>query len=87
MHWKNLRSDINSSLQLKRTPTSELLVNWFNNATSENSNNHPESISSSKYYDIDKMYNIKVPNKNKYLSLFHINECSFNKKLMTFNIF
>ena len=67
-----------SSLLLKPTPNLELLVNEFNNATQEN-NNDPENISSSKYYDIDEMHNVGVPNKNKSLSLFHINACSLNQ--------
>ena len=32
-----------------------------------------------KYYDIEEMNNIKIPHKNKALSLFHINACSLNK--------
>ena len=31
-------------------------------ATPEN-NNGPRNISSTKYYDIDKMHNIEIPNK------------------------
>ena len=64
-----------SSLLLKPTPNLELLVNEFNNATQEN-NNDPENISSSKYYDIDEMHNVGIPNKIKSLSLFHINAYS-----------
>ena len=56
----------------------ELLVNQFNNATPEYSNDS-EKISSSKYYDIEEMHNIEIPHKNKSLSLFHINACSLNK--------
>ena len=67
-----------SSLLLKTTPNLEHLVNKLNNATQEN-NNDPENISSSKYYDIDEMHNVGVPNKNKSLSLFHINACSLNQ--------
>ena len=63
---------------LKPSPNLELLVNQFNNATPEN-NNDPEKISSSKYYDIGEMHNLKIPHKNKSLSLFHINACSLNK--------
>ena len=75
---KELESDHNSSLLLKPSPNLELLVNQFNNATPEK-NNDPEKISSSKYYDIDEMHNLKIPHKNKSLSLFHINACSLNK--------
>ena len=75
---KELESDHNSSLLLKPSPNLELLVNQFKNATPEN-NNDPEKISSSKYYDIDEMHNLKIPHKNKSLSLFYINACSLNK--------
>ena len=56
----------------------EFLVNQFNNATPENSDD-PGKISSCKYYDIKEMHNIKIPHKNESLSLFHINACSRNK--------
>ena len=65
-----------SSLSLKPLNL-ELLVNQFNSATPENSND-PEKISF-KYYDIEEMHNIEIPHKNKSLSLFHINACSLNK--------
>ena len=48
-----------------------------NNATAENSNDF-ENNSSSKYYGIDGMHNIKIPVKNRPISLSHINPCSFN---------
>ena len=55
------------------------MVNQFNNATPENGND-PEKIASSKFYDIDETHNIKIPQKNKLLSLFDINACYFSKK-------
>ena len=55
-----------------------LLVNQFNNATPEHSDD-PEKTSSSKYYDIEEINNIEIPLKNKSLSLFHINTCSISK--------
>ena len=76
--WRDLEHDHDSSLSLKPSSNLELLVNQFNNATPENSND-PEKISSSKYYDIEEMHNIEIPHKNKSLSLFHINACSLNK--------
>ena len=63
---------------MKPSSNLELLVNQFNNTTPENSND-PEKISSSKYYDIEEMHNIEIPQKNKSLFLFHINTCSLNK--------
>ena len=76
MHWKDPGSDHCSSL-LKPSPSLELLVNQFNSATPEKSKDL-ENVSSSKYFDINKMHNIKIAHKNKSLSLFHINECSLN---------
>ena len=75
---KELENDHNSLLLLKPSPNLELLVNQFNNATPKN-NNGPEKTSSSEYYDIDEMHVIKIHQKNKSLSLFHINACSLNK--------
>ena len=68
--WRDQEHDHDSPLSLKPLNL-ELLVNQFNNATPENSND-PEKISSSKYYDIEKRHNIEIPRKNKSLSLFHI---------------
>ena len=61
------------------TPNLELLVKQFNNAIPEKIND-PTNSSLSKYYDNEEMHDIKIPHKNKSLSLFHINVCSFNKK-------
>ena len=84
--WKDLENDHASSLlSLKPSSNLELLVNQFSNATLENSND-PENISSFKYYHIEEMHNIEIPQNNKPLSLFHINACSLNKTFLTFNI-
>ena len=76
--WRDLEHDHNSSLLLKPSSNLELLVNQFNDATPEN-NNDLEKISSSKHHDIEEMYNIKIPHKNKLLFLFHVNAYSLNK--------
>ena len=73
---KDIENDHASSLSLKPTSNLELLVNQFNNAAPENSNDS-EKISSSKYYDIEVMHNTEIP-------LFHINACSLNKSFSTF---
>ena len=86
MQWKDLENNHNSSLLLKYSPNLELLVNQFNNATPENSND-PANFSLSKYYDFDEMHNIKIYLKNKSLSLFHIMHVLLIKILIAFNIF
>ena len=35
----------------------------------------------SKYYDIDELQQLRIPNKEKSLSFFHINSCSLNKNV------
>ena len=55
-----------------------LLFNQFNNAIPEN-NSDPENVIQSKYYDIDELQQLKIPNKEKSFSFFHINSCSINK--------
>ena len=67
--WKNRGSDHNSLLLIKPFLNLELLVNLFDIATPENCND-PENVSSSKYYDLSKKHNIKIPLKS--LSLFHM---------------
>ena len=46
--------------------------------------NDPEKVCSSKYYGIEEMHNIEIPDKNKSLSLFHIIACSLNKNFDDF---
>ena len=76
--WIDLNNDHNSLLSLKPSSNLESLVNQFNNATPENTND-TEKVCSSKYYNIEELRNIEIPQKNKSLSLFHINGCSLNK--------
>ena len=38
-----------------------------------------KKTSSSKYYDINEMHNIKIHQKNRSLPLFHVKACSLNK--------
>ena len=35
----------------------------------------------SKYYDIDELQKLKVPNKENSISILHINSCSLNKNV------
>ena len=62
----NKQTKDQNSLFLKSTPTLKLLVNQFSNATSENSN-ESENILSSKY-DIYEIHSCKMKyvTKNKY---------------------
>ena len=63
IRWVDLENDNNSSWSLKPSSNLELLVNQFNNTTSENSND-PEKVCSCKHYDIEKKTHITL----KYLT-------------------
>ena len=65
----------NSSLLLKPSSKPTNLVNQFNNNTIHNINIADNFIHST-YFDIDEIQKLKIPNKEKCLSLFHINACS-----------
>ena len=75
-HWIDLENDHNSSLSLKPSNL-ELLVNQFNNALPLKT-----VTTQKKFVHLNTMtlrkctHNIKIPRKNKLLSLFHINACS-----------
>ena len=77
-YYNNESKNSNSSLILKPPPDLALPFNQFNNASPEN-NSDLENIIQSKYYDIDELQQLKIPNKEKSLSFFRINSCSLNK--------
>ena len=76
IQWKDLDNDHASSL-LKLSSNLELLVNQFNNATPENSND-PEKFFHLNIMTLRECITLKYLN-NKSLSLFHINTYSLNK--------
>ena len=67
-----------SSLALKPSANLSLLFNQFNKFSPE-PKNEPENVVNSNYYEIDQIQTLKFPEKNKSLSLFHINACSLSK--------
>ena len=69
---------ISSSLAMKPSANLSLLFNQFNNFSLEH-RNEPENVVNSNYYDINKIQTLKFPEKNKPLSLFHINACLLSK--------
>ena len=68
----NESKNSNSSLILKPPSDLALLSDQFNNAIPEN-NSNLENMIQSKYYDIDELQQLKIPNKEQSLSFFHIN--------------
>ena len=73
------KTNTEGSLLLKPSEHLKLLVNQFNNDASPEDNTDLENVVQSKYYDIDELQTMKIPNKDKSLTLFHINACSLNK--------
>ena len=69
-----------SSLSLKPSSNLSILFNQFNNSSPEQKTD-PENVANSNYYDIGQLQTVKFPERNKPLSLFHINACSSNKNL------
>ena len=70
------KTNTEGSLLLKPSENLKLLVNQFNNNASPEDNTDPENVVQSKYYDIDELQTMKIPNKDKSLSLYHI-KCMF----------
>ena len=90
-HTTIKKSDANhigssSSLALKPSTNLSLLFNQFNNFFPEHKN-EPENVVNSNYYDIDQIQTLKFPEKNKSLSLFHINPCSLSKNFNDLELF
>ena len=57
-----MKKNLNSPLLLKPPPDLALLFNQFYNAIPENRND-PENVIQNKYYDIDELQKLKIPNK------------------------
>ena len=66
------------SIHLRPSPNLALLFNQFNNTSAEQ-NVGPENVVNSRYFDIDEIQALKLHDKSKSLSFFHVNACSLNK--------
>ena len=55
------------------------LFNQFNNITENHTNRDPDNVVKCRYYDIEEIQTLNIPNKSKSLSMFHINTCSLSK--------
>ena len=55
------------------------LFNQLNNTTENHTNKDPANAVKCRYYDIEEIQTLKIPNKSKFLSIFHINTCSLSK--------
>ena len=78
---KDIDQDNSSNLVLKPPPNLKSLFNQFNNSSQIHDFKDPENVVSCKYYNLEEVQTMKIPNKKNYLSLFHINACSLSKNL------
>ena len=68
-----------STLVLKQPANLSQLFNQFHNITENHTNRDPDNVAKCRYYDIEEIQTLNIPNKSKSLSMFHINTCSLSK--------
>ena len=68
-----------STLVLKQPANPSQLFNQFNSTTENHANKDSDNVVKCRYYDIEEIQTLKIPNKSKSLSMFHINTCSLSK--------
>ena len=68
-----------STLVFKQPANLSQLFNQFNSTTENQANKDSDNVVKCRYYDIEKIQTLKIPNKSKSLSMFHINTCSLSK--------
>ena len=76
MQKKNNDDDNSSNLVLKPLPNLKSLFNQFNNSSQTYDFKDPETFVKCKYYNLEKVQTMKIPNKKYSLSIFFINTCS-----------
>ena len=58
-----------STLVLKQPANLSQLFNQFNNITENHTNRDPDNVVKCRYYDIEEIQTLNIPNKNKSLSV------------------
>ena len=67
-----------STLVLKQPANLSQLYNQFNNTSENHTNKDPDNAVKCRYYDIEEIQTLKIPNKSKSLSMFHMNSKNFD---------
>ena len=83
---KDNDEDNSSNLVLKPPLNLNPLFNQFNNSSQIHDFKDPENVVNCKYYNLEEVQTMKIPNKKRSLSLFHINSCALSKNLEDLNI-
>ena len=68
-------------------PNLNSLFNQFNISSQTHDFEDPGNIVNCKYYNLEEVQTMKIPNKKSSLSLFHINTCFFNHKFLGSRIY
>ena len=76
---KDIDEDNSSNLVLKPPPNLNSLFTQFNNSSQIHEFKDPKNVVNCKYYNLEEVQTMKIPNKKNSLSLFHINACSLSK--------
>ena len=73
--------DLNSTstLVLKQPANLSQLFNQYNNITENYTKRDPDNVVECRYYDLEEILTLNIPNKRKSLAMFHINTCSLSK--------
>ena len=78
-------NDNSSNLVLKPPSNLNTLFNQFNTSSQTYGFKDLKNVIKCKYYNIEEVQTMKIPNKKNYLSLFHINTCSLTKSFEDLN--
>ena len=81
---KDNYKDNSSNLVLKPPPNLYSFFNRFNNSSQFHDLKGLENVVKCKYYNLEEVQTMKIPNRKSYLSLFHINTCSLSKNFEDF---
>ena len=73
---KDNDEDNSGNLVLKPPTNLNSLFNQFNNSFQFHDFKDPGNVVKCKYYNLEEVQTMKIPNKKSYFSLFHINTCS-----------
>ena len=68
-----------STLVFKQPANLSQLFNQFNNITKNHTSRDSGNVVKCRYYDIEEIQTLNIPNKSKSLYVLHVNTCSLSK--------
>ena len=76
---KDIDQNNSSNLVLKPPPNLNSLFNQLNNSSQIHDFKYHENVVNCKYYNLEEVQTMKIPNKKNGLFLFHMNACFLSK--------